>query len=163
MRERNTKTTRRRAKAQSPRAGVGGRRGGPKTRNCGEWTEARYNSFIKSLLRSGTMRWGPIQKCLKNATTKRGFKRCNGCGKEVPVTLPNPDGGKRIKNVHVDHIKPIIDPATGFTTWDDCIARMFCELDNLQVLCKECHDIKCAEEKQIAKERKQREKLNEEE
>jgi hypothetical protein len=48
--------------------------------------------------------------------------------------------GKRQKNVFVDHEPAIIDPEKGFTTWDDCIERMFCELPSLQLLCKSCHD-----------------------
>jgi len=48
--------------------------------------------------------------------------------------------------VQVDHIIPVIDPATGFTTWDAFIERLFCDRDNLQVLCTSCHDIKTKEE-----------------
>lgn len=133
-----------------------GRPSGDKTRCSGTWTEARYKSFIKSLLRHGTMRWKPVQDCKKEARTRRGFYRCAGCGEEVPASLK--EGRTRKNNIHVDHIAPIIDPATGFTTWDDCIERMFCETDNLQVLCTSCHDIKTNAEKQVAKERREREK-----
>lgn len=55
-----------------------------------------------------------------------------------------------MQNIFVDHIKPIIDPVVGFTTWDECIERMFCEADNLQVLCKTCHDEKSNEERALA-------------
>jgi 5-methylcytosine-specific restriction endonuclease McrA len=55
-----------------------------------------------------------------------------------------------VQNIFVDHIKPIIDPDVGFTTWDECIERMFCEADNLQVLCKSCHEIKSNEERASA-------------
>lgn len=54
-------------------------------------------------------------------------------------------------NVQVDHISPIVDPAVGFTTWDDVINNMFCEADNLQVLCQPCHVEKTNQEKQVAK------------
>lgn len=53
--------------------------------------------------------------------------------------------------VQVDHIEPIV-PVTGFTNWDDVIKRMFCELDNLQVLCKACHQVKSQEERRLRKE-----------
>ena len=132
----------------------GGRPSGEKTRCSGKWTEAKFNSFIKNNLRRASMKWAPITECLRNATTKRGFKLCAGCGEEVPVTIKNPDGRGRIKNVHVDHINPIINPETGFTTWDDCIDNMFSELDNLQVLCKKCHDIKTQTEKDKASKRR---------
>lgn len=140
-----------------------GRKGGPKTRCGGRWTEAKYNSFIKSLLRSGTTRWGPINDCLKAATTKRGFKLCAGCKQEVPVTIKEEGKRTRTKNIFVDHVVPIIDPSKGFEGWDKCVANMYCEEDNLQVLCKNCHDIKSAEERAIATERRRREKLNDQE
>ena len=58
------------------------------------------------------------------------------------------------KDVQVDHIKPIINPSIGFTTWDDVVNNMFCEKNNLQVLCLACHKIKTQAEKAISKERK---------
>ena len=122
----------------------------------GEWTQARFNSFVKSALRQATRRWAPIQQAKKDAWVYRGFYKCASCEETVPLTLK--DGVKRHKNVIVDHINPIIDPAIGFTTWDECIERMFSEKDNLQVLCKACHDVKSNEEKQIAKTRRANEK-----
>lgn len=97
-------------------------------------------------------KWGPIHDALANAREKRGFYRCAGCGSLVTAT--SKVGRKRVSNVAVDHIHPIVDPAVGFTTWDDYITRMFCEEENLQILCKECHDVKSQEEKLIAKERR---------
>ena len=136
---------------------AGGRPSGEKTRCGGLWTQARFNSFIKSLLRSGTRRWGPIQKCLSKARVRRGWYLCAVCGEEVPATIVN-DKGKRVKNAIVDHIDPIIDPTVGFTTWDDCIERMFCEEENLQCTCHACHTVKCAEERTAAAERRASEK-----
>ena len=51
------------------------------------------------------------------------------------------------KDVQVYHIKPVIDPKTGFTTWDKYIKRLFCDETNLQVLCITCHKIKTKEER----------------
>jgi 5-methylcytosine-specific restriction endonuclease McrA len=124
---------------------------GPKTRCSGQWTEARFNSFIKNNLRLAAIKWAPIQECLKEARVRRGFYKCNGCKEEVTASIKI--DGKRRKNAIVDHIKPIIDPVIGFTTWDDCINRMFCEKDNLQVLCHACHTDKSNAERALAKER----------
>jgi len=144
---------------------VGGRPAGEKTRCSGAWTQARYNSFIKSTLRRACVRWGPIQDCLKLARVRRGWYLCACCGEEVPATVKaviktgkNAGKEKRVKNAIADHIRPIIDPATGFTTWDECIENMFCELDNLQCVCHACHQVKCQEEKDITSARKLKEK-----
>lgn len=104
------------------------------------------------------MKWAPISQCMKEARTRRGFYMCACCGEEVPTSVKKEGSRRREKNVHVDHINPIIDPAVGWTTWDECIDRMFSELDNLQVLCSKCHKVKTDEEKQIAKDRRAKEK-----
>jgi len=116
-----------------------------KKRNGGEWTEGRYRSFITSTLRGGMRRWPPKWKALKDACVGRKVNEktnklalhyvCRKCKKEYTAT-----------NVEVDHIKPVV-PATGFTSWDDYIDRMFCEQTNLQVLCKKCHKDKTGKEK----------------
>jgi len=133
---------------------MAGRIGGPKTRNGGTWTEAKYRSFIRGNLRRVTMRWGPIANCLKAARVARGLYLCNECGRQVEATVKV--NGRRQKNVHVDHIVPIVDPAVGFVSWDELINRMFTEADNLQCLCGDCHKIKTDEEKAIAKARRDR-------
>lgn len=137
---------------------MAGRIGGEKTRNSGQWTEARYRSFIKGGLRQISMRWGPINEAKKKANLRRGIYLCAGCNEEIPTSIRV--DGKRKNNIHVDHIKPIVDPTKGWESWDDTIERMFCETDNLQVLCTECHDVKSNEEKAQAKLRREQEKLN---
>lgn len=142
----------------------GGRPAGAKTRCGGVWTEAKYRTFIKNTLRQATRKWGPIQQCLKDARVRRGFYLCAICEEEVPATIVTTlknGKSKRVKNAIVDHVIPIIDPYVGFSTWDDCIERMFCEQENLQCVCHACHKEKCAEETAIAKERKAKEKLDE--
>jgi len=134
---------------------------GPKTRAGGKWTDPYFNSFIRGNLRRTSQKWPPIQACLRNARVERGFYLCNGCGETVTATMVN-DKGKRVKNVHVDHILPIVDPAVGFVNWDTFIDRMFVEEDGLQVLCSACHSIKTNEERSAATERRQGELFNEE-
>jgi len=120
-----------------------------KTRCNGMWTEARFNSFIKSTLRRASMRWAPIGICKKearhheklpNAKGRMVFHSlCSGCGEIFPETLCS-----------VDHINPVV-PLSGFTNWDDIINRLFCEKKGLQVLCSTCHDQKTLKEKALAK------------
>lgn len=120
---------------------------GVKTCNSGRWTDARFRQFIISQLRAATRKWGPIVNCQKKAHVARGLYMCAGCRKAVPPTLPpQREGGRRVSNIAVDHIDPIVDPSTGFTSWDDYIERLFCEESGLQLLCRTCHMQKTAEE-----------------
>lgn len=42
------------------------------------------------------------------------------------------------KELHGDHIQPVVNPEIGFTTWDDYIKKLF--LGEMQAICKEvCH------------------------
>jgi hypothetical protein len=125
-------------------------------RNGGQWTESRFYSFVKGALRSASMKWPPKNEVKKAARIRRGVYVCKGCDQAVPNSIKVE--GKRINNVFVDHILPVIDPAVGFVSWDEVIERMFCEANGLQVLCKDCHDAKTKEEREIAKKRKQNER-----
>ena len=115
----------------------------PRPRCGSRWTEARYQGFIKNQLRSATRKWAPISDCLKKARLRRGFYRCADCPNDAPTSIKV--GNKRMKNISVDHIRPIV-PVTGWVGWDHYIDSMFCEEENLQVLCKACHDKKSAGE-----------------
>lgn len=140
---------------------AGGRPSGPKTRCSGQWTEARFRSFIKGNLRSATRKWAPIQEVAKEARRGRGLYLCAGCSEIKQKTTI--EDGKRVNNCNVDHIDPAVDPAKGWEGYDILIERMFCEKDNLQVLCHACHQVKSNEEKEIAKQRRANDKYDEEE
>lgn len=108
------------------------------------WTESKFQSFIKSTLRKGTTRWPPKYEVLNAA--KRGKQVNVSTGRIAEHFLCACCGGLfPSKLVVVDHIHPVV-PVTGFVNWDDVITRMFCGVDGLQVLCKECHKIKTKEE-----------------
>ena len=115
----------------------------------GKWTQARFNSFIKNMLRGGHLSgWGPKQTALKLARD----------GKIVNPKTNRPNIASKCQlclsrfleaDMKIDHIDPVVDPYTGFTTWDDCIKRMYVEVDGYQILCKQCHDKKTKEETAI--------------
>jgi 5-methylcytosine-specific restriction endonuclease McrA len=106
--------------------------------NGGLWTQARFNSFVKSALRSASQRWPPKYNTLNEACVgtkiniKTGRKakhyKCNKCLNDFPQ-----------KDVEVNHIIPVV-LTSGFDNWDGVIDRLFCESSNLEVLCKPCHD-----------------------
>lgn len=121
--------------------------------NGGEWTEARFNSFVKSALRSASKRWPVKYQTLAGAYSgQRVNPRTGRLGKHYRCARCS--GHFPAKEVQVDHIRPIIDPKVGFVSWDEVVNNMFCEADNLQCLCVTCHKIKTAEERQLAKEYK---------
>jgi 5-methylcytosine-specific restriction endonuclease McrA len=115
----------------------------PKVRNAGTMTESAFWSFIRSALRQKSRWWKPITECKMKA--RRAYKgpskrqkfeyQCNSCKEWFPE-----------KQINVDHIKP----AGSLNCKEDLagfVERLFCELDNLQVLCEKCHDVKTKLEK----------------
>ena len=125
-------------KASKPRKGAA-----LKTRNAGTLTESAFWSFIRSALRQKSRFWKPITQCkLKSRRNYKGpLKRqkfeyqCKECFQWFPD-----------KKINVDHIIPAgtlrcAADLPGF------VERLFCEVDNLQVLCETCHNKKTQDEK----------------
>lgn len=78
------------------------------------------------------------------ANGKPKFKvmfRCESC-----------QGTFDIKDTHMDHKVPVIDPDIGFIDWNTYIARLFTTKDNYACLCTECHASKTFLENEIRKE-----------
>lgn len=94
-----------------------------------------FKSYLISALRRASYRSPIRNEVLKNARQARNSYKCNGCG-HTQYTR---------KEVAVDHIHPIV-PITGWDTWDGFISRLFCDVTELQVLCKPCHNYKTKEE-----------------
>jgi len=121
-----------------------------RTRNNGKWTEARFKSFIVGVLRAAMRKWGVFHDAKREA--QRGFRVDKATGKRRSVY--ECAGCARLfksDEVHVDHIQPVFDPTKRvealLTDWTEVVNRMFCELDNLQVLCHTCHGIKTENER----------------
>lgn len=51
--------------------------------------------------------------------------------------------------VFIDHIDPVVDVVKGFQGYDEFIKRLFCPIENLQALCKSCHNKKSKAENAI--------------
>lgn len=70
----------------------------------------------------------PRKLCIARATGKDGFPKCEGCKKKVPKVYP-------------DHIRAVGDVDEGF------LRRLFCPSNELQALCRKCHDRKTRAER----------------
>lgn len=111
-----------------------------------EWTEGRVHAFIVAVLRAGTRRWPPKFETLNEAKTEKKVNEKTGrLAQHYQCAMC--EGEFTSKDIQVDHKQPVVDPKKGFTTWDNYIERLFCEKDNLQVLCVPCHKEKSKEEK----------------
>jgi 5-methylcytosine-specific restriction endonuclease McrA len=114
-----------------------------KTRNAGTMTESAFWSFIRSALRQKSRWWKPITQCKLKA--KRPYKGPNKRQKfEYQCAICQKWYADKV--INVDHIIPAgslncANDLPGF------IERLFCEIDNLQVLCKTCHDKKTKTDK----------------
>lgn len=107
----------------------------PRTRNGGEWTEARFFTYIRSGLRLLSRRWPPRRQVLLDARRpytgpvkqRKWEYLCSVCSNWFPE-----------KEVQVDHIhecgtlKTFLD-ASGF------IERLLCEKEGMRCICKKCH------------------------
>ena len=106
--------------------------------NDGEWTEARFRAFIISALRAYMKRFPPKWKALKAAMV--GKKVNKRSGRLAEHYLCASCGGFFVaRDVQVDHIDPVVSPEEGFQDWWIYMNRLYCEAENLQVLCKPCH------------------------
>ena len=61
---------------------------------------------------------------------------CNVCGSYVGST-----------KVSVDHVVPVVSVTDGFVDFNTFIERLFCQADNLQVICDDCHNSKTQKER----------------
>lgn len=114
---------------------------GVKCRAGDTWTEARYFQFIRAALRAAFSRYPvrfQVKKMAERKVTGQRHKyeyKCAECKKWYMS-----------KQVHIDHIKP----CGSLKTYKDLpkfVETLFCEADNLQVLCTDCHKKKTAEER----------------
>ena len=120
--------------------------------NDGEWTEAQLRNFAISALRAAFRKYPGKWKALTKGKSGKMINKLSG--RLAEHYLCASCGGFFIaRDVQVDHIEPVVSPQEGFQDWWTYMNRLYCEADNLQVLCKPCHKEKTAEER---KERKKK-------
>lgn len=112
-------------------------------RCAGTMTEPAFWSFIRSALRQKSRFWKPI--AIVKAKARRPYQgnrkrqkfeyQCNACKGWFPE-----------KKINIDHIVPA-GTLSCAADLPGFVERLFCETDNLQCLCEDCHNEKTANEK----------------
>jgi 5-methylcytosine-specific restriction endonuclease McrA len=107
-----------------------------------ELKRKKYNlrPFIIATLRRASLRWWARNEAKTRARIERGLYQCNVC-----------KGTFGTKEIHLDHINPVLDTKLGFTNWDDYITRLFVEPEQYQTLCTQCHSSKTLLETEMRK------------
>ncbi|MFA8451744.1 MAG: HNH endonuclease signature motif containing protein [Bacteroidales bacterium] len=121
----------------------------PDYKNWNAWTTARFWTFLRSALRVAWNKYPPKYAALKNASVGKQINkdtdrlaehfRCNECQDCFPA-----------KKVQVDHIH---DAGTlkDYSDLPRFVERLFCSVNELQILCKPCHAKKTKEAKEASK------------
>lgn len=100
----------------------------------------KRKSTVIALLRKGSRWWPAKAEAKKLAKVSPGMYKCSSCS-----------GVYGDKEINVDHIKPVIPVKEGFKTWDEFVNNLFCNTDNLAILCIPCHDLKSMVEREQRK------------
>lgn len=108
--------------------------------NYPKWSNSRFFTFLRSALRQAWNRYPPKYEALKRAETSRKKNpatgklakhyRCAKCQEEFVA-----------KEVQVDH-KIDVGTLKSFSDLEGFAQRLFCSVDDLAVLCKDCHNTK---------------------
>ncbi len=115
-----------------------------KTRCGGTMTESAYLAWIRSALRSKSLRWPPRAKALELA--RRSYKGDNKLQKwEYECAICHK--WWKAKKVVVDHYPKRAGSILHWRDIGEFCNNLYCETDNLRVLCSPCHDVHTLSEK----------------
>ena len=101
-------------------------------------TTAKIRGALRQVARYMPQKLECLQKAIH--PTEKGVRGgalyiCNHCGLCF-----------KPKEVHVDHIYPVVPVEREVRDWNEYIERLFCNSSGLQVLCIDCHQKKSNEE-----------------
>lgn len=128
--------------------------------------DKKFKAKILIALRKLTWQYAPINDAEKVQKKYPKTHECEGCGmwvysgakseEKILSDLENanlkPPKGLILSKIYRDHIEPVepLEPS-GEWSWDVHFNRLFCSQDNIQILCKPCHDTKSKEESKLRK------------
>lgn len=89
--------------------------------------------FSRSDLRKQAVEENRVNYSDPNRPRVKKWSVCHQCDKFIPTYL-----------IEIDHRVPIIpvDKSLEDMSWDDLVDRIWCDSDNLNTLCKDCHKVK---------------------
>ncbi len=85
------------------------------------------HGHIERQLRKVWQWFPPRAEARKRVQVGKDLFTCESCGKQFTR-----------KETHVDHKQPVV-AVTGWVDWNTFIDKLFCDVSNLQILCKKCH------------------------
>ena len=101
--------------------------------------------FVRWTLRRASFRWPARSEALRLARVSRGTYKCANC-----------EGLFGNKETKLDHIEPVVSITQQGIDYEAFIKRLLCPASGLQVLCRECHDIKTKGENDARREYRKR-------
>ena len=129
------------------------REGIDRPRNGGQWSEARFTTFIKNALRSAAKRWGPKFACIKACYVEDGINPATGHKCKLH-RCPQCNGLFPQGEIFADHITAVVGPE-GFVDWNTFIERLFSEKEGYDACCRQCHLRRSLHENQVRKNNKE--------
>ncbi len=127
-----------------------------------------FRSWFIGQLRRMYRRYPPYYTVLNANKTIYYVKSKHGKDmKRVSVDCRLCGGVFKLNQVQIDHIIPVIDPKTGFPLlsngeddWITYLKRYYCDISNLQRICKPCHLLKTGKENKKRTKRKKKVKIS---
>jgi 5-methylcytosine-specific restriction endonuclease McrA len=106
-------------------------------------SEFQLVNWLRQKLRRISYQYPARKEAIRNARVERGRYKCAVCERVF-----------KNGEFQLDHIHPVDDPHTGFTDWNNYIARLFVDVDGWQILCTNCHNTKSEFEQNIRRQTK---------
>jgi len=118
--------------------------------------DKKFTNRIKNAIRRLSWSWEPYTKVKNAAKVDKAlhecclcFKYCYGGKSEKNLTILKEKYKLKevaMEKIYIDHIDPVESVEDGYVDLNTFAERLFCGEENLQPLCKTCHDAKSKEE-----------------
>ena len=118
-------------------------------------TQNKFYNAIIGAIRIAFARYSPqVGQLMANARVEIPKKNKDGSLSKRPEVWSKCNICKKLtKKIEIDHIGPVVEIGKTYKdyTWDELIQRIDCNLENLQVICPNCHKDKTKQEREKRK------------